>query len=402
MMKPRLLFLQDKFTTYGGGNAVAAWMLQALCDEYNVTLLTRDPVDLPAINNFYGTALRSSDLSVMTPPTLVRALVRLDPDPRSVQPIAYMYRMCQDMQADYDYFVCGHGEADFGVPGIQYIHYPYFKQHYRLPLTTLEKSGWGQVRQLVRGELRPWRVISRFSWERIFQNLTLVNSDWTGGVVRDAYGIDPITVYPPVLDSFAPVEWEQREVGFVALGRIVPEKGLHDVIAILELVRQEYPEVHLHIIGTSAVFTPIEREYYTTIRELIAKNKAWVTLHEDVPRSELEALVVQHRYGIHGQNFEHFGIAIGEMVAAGCIVFVRANGGQMEIVDRDPRLMYTSFEDAATKIIRVLRSPEEQVSLRHMLQTRRSLFSAESFMATIRRLVAEFPQSGRATVNGAN
>ena len=32
-------------------------------------------------------------------------------------------------------------------------------------------------------------------------NLSLVNSEWTGRRFRDLYGVDPVTLYPPVPGS---------------------------------------------------------------------------------------------------------------------------------------------------------------------------------------------------------
>ena len=58
-----------------------------------------------------------------------------------------------------------------------------------------------------------------------------------------------------------------------------------------------------------------------------------------------------HRYGIHGMREEHFGMAPAEMARAGCIVWVPRGGGQMEIVGREPVLMYDSEDDAVEKIV---------------------------------------------------
>jgi len=41
------------------------------------------------------------------------------------------------------------------------------------------------------------------------------------------------------------------------------------------------------------------------------------------------------RYGIHGAEGEGFGIAIAEMVKAGCVTFAPAVGGPAEILDHE-------------------------------------------------------------------
>ncbi|MCI0453956.1 MAG: hypothetical protein L0Y68_03040, partial [Candidatus Dadabacteria bacterium] len=63
-------------------------------------------------------------------------------------------------------------------------------------------------------------------------NITLVNSDWTGNKIREFYGIEPTTVYPPVPGDFAEMPWEKKENGFVCVGRISPGKRFETVIEI--------------------------------------------------------------------------------------------------------------------------------------------------------------------------
>ena len=52
----------------GGGNGVAAWMLQALVPEHDVTVLSWWPIDVDPINRFFGTSLRSGDFATLVAP----------------------------------------------------------------------------------------------------------------------------------------------------------------------------------------------------------------------------------------------------------------------------------------------------------------------------------------------
>jgi glycosyltransferase involved in cell wall biosynthesis len=87
---------------------------------------------------------------------------------------------------------------------------------------------------------------------------------------------------------------------------------------------------------------------------------------------------------------EHFGIAVAEMAAAGCLPFVRRGGGQLEIVGADGPLVYDSAADAVAKIVRVLESPELQSSLRAALWPRAARFAWPAFRDRFRGLVAGF------------
>jgi glycosyltransferase involved in cell wall biosynthesis len=84
---------------------------------------------------------------------------------------------------------------------------------------------------------------------------------------------------------------------------------------------------------------------------------------------------------------EHFGIAVAEMVRAGCVVFVPDGGGQVEIVGQEDRLRYTSAADAVAKILQVMRDPDAQAALRGRLAARKDLFGAERFVRRVQEIV---------------
>jgi glycosyltransferase involved in cell wall biosynthesis len=151
-------------------------------------------------------------------------------------------------------------------------------------------------------------------------------------------------------------------------------------------VRAQGRDVHLHIIGTSD-----NPSYYQRIRQRVQENSSWIFLNENLSREELARLVAQHRYGIHGMAEEHFGMAVAEMVRAGCVVFVPRGGGQKEIVAGEERLLYQTPAEAVTKIARTLSDAGEQASLRDYLATRKDLFSPELFVRRIQDIVQQFP-----------
>jgi glycosyltransferase involved in cell wall biosynthesis len=181
------------------------------------------------------------------------------------------------------------------------------------------------------------------------------------------------------------VPWEHREDGFVCIGRISPEKRIEQIIDILSKVRGNGLAPHLHIVGT-----PGDDAYVAFIRDCVDANRSWVTMHENLPREELAQLVASHRYGIHAMNEEHFGMAVAEMVRAGCIVFAPNNGGPAQILGEDDRLLYSSVQDAAEKIGFTMLRRERQKELRDFLGQRGALFSAQRFVREFRDLVERF------------
>lgn len=83
-------------------------------------------------------------------------------------------------------------------------------------------------------------------------------------------------------------------------------------------------------------------------------------------------------------------MAPAEMARAGVIVWVPHGGGQMEIVGREPALMYESDDDAVQKISATLASPSEQQQLREKLASISEQFSTARFMQQVQTIVNEF------------
>jgi glycosyltransferase involved in cell wall biosynthesis len=378
----RILLVQPSLAPPGGGNLVAAWMLEALRDEHTLTLLCWEPPDLEACNRFFGTSLEPADFELLLAPAALRALARWTPTPLAVLKHSYLLRCAAAIGQRHDVVITANNEADFGRRGIQYVHYPTLDL--ARPAGTLVQTHEPR-RPLTGYYYRLCARVGRFSATRMRANLTLVNSDFISQRVRALHGIEPVVVHPPVPGTFAEVPWERRERGFVCIGRISPEKRFETIIEVLQRVRARGHAVQLHIVGSDD-----GRPYARMIRRRAAEAGSWVSLHRDVSRTELLRLVARQRYGIHAMAEEHFGIAVAEMIRGGCIVFVPNDGGPAEIVGHDERLLFGSPEDAVDRILATLGHDDREAALRVHLARRAALFATETFVTRLREIVRGF------------
>jgi glycosyltransferase involved in cell wall biosynthesis len=378
-MKTRVLVMQASLAPPGGGNGLTAWMLEALKTDYAVTLLTRCAPRFDEINSFFGTALRADDveLLVSAPPAIVETL----PFSLNLLRDFLLMRDCRAVASQFAAVLTGMNESDLGPPGIQYVHYPRFdSERPSVDLRWYHRMGVS---------LRLYRTLAArltgFSMQRMRANLPLANSEWTASRFYNLHGVQARVLYPPVVGAFVDVPWEERATSFVCIGRISPEKRVDRTIAILERVRRNGPDLVLHIIGTND-----DDAYMMKIRSLVRRHADWIHLHEAIPRSELVRIVSRCRYGIHGMREEHFGMSVAELVRAGCLTFVPEGGGQTEIVDHEPALIYRSTEDAVEKIIKVIEDPAGHDALRQRLAQQAERFSVERFVETVRATVRNF------------
>jgi glycosyltransferase involved in cell wall biosynthesis len=362
----------------GGSDMVCFWTIEALKNEYDVSLITFSDIDISKINEYCGTKLDRYSFKIINPPLF--SLLRGNKGFWLLKQ-HLMMRYCKYFNKHFDLLISTFNEIDFGVRGIQYVHFPALAEPF-IHILGQFPNRWYYRDSLIRKFYRKLcRSLSGFSQERMKQNITLVNSAWTAQVVKKVYGIESIILYPPVAEKFFNIPWEEREEGFVCIGRVTPEKRIDAIIRILSAVRKAGWDIHLHIVG------PIPDSHYKRLlKPILNENASWISLEGMISREALLRLVSKHKYGIHGMQYEHFGIAVAEMVKAGCIVFVPGGGGQVEVVD-DERLIYNSEREAVWKIITVLSDKDLQLSLLRCLASQAQLFSTEHFINQIRDIV---------------
>ncbi len=378
----RVLLVQPSMQPPGGGNGVAAWVLQALVRECRVTVLSWKPVEIEPINRFFGTNLTRADFDTIVVPRRWKVIPDHLPVPATLIKLSLMMRYTRRVSAGFDVVFGIFNETDYGRKGIQYIHYP----TYLRPRPDVDLRWYHPPQGGLNLYYRLADRIAGFSLARMKQNVSLVNSDWTGAHVERFLGITTRTLYPPVADPGPGAPWAERRTAFLTIGRLSPEKEYERVIAILSRVRERVPGLTLTIVGT---WDRHARRYRDQLFDLARSLGPWITFRQDVSRDEIRALMATHRYGIHGMREEHFGMAPAELARAGCIVWVPAGGGQMEIVGREPALMYDSVDDAVTKILRTIGDPAEQLRLRDVLAASER-FSTAHFVRQVREIVATF------------
>jgi glycosyltransferase involved in cell wall biosynthesis len=390
MKRPKVALLHPQLG-YGGSERVTLSIAEALQEDHDVSLITtrthNDRVDLDRLNSFCDTAVDAEKVKVIEAPLPEFLRTNFAALRGSV-----FAKFSRRLVPEFDVMFSTYGAMDFGVGGIQLIHDPLFSHELHRRLTPFPKGprGWFYRDSLLRKAYLGFsQRLAGSSEEGIRKNLTLVSSEWTGRIVRDFYGVDTLTVYPPVAGKFPEMAWSNREDGFVCAGRWSIEKRMERVVRILGEVRKRGAKIHLHLIGSGG-----DPRYVGSLRQLCRENWEWVFMEEGTDSQAKTHLMTRHKYGISGRENEPFGIAVAEMVKAGCIVFVPNGGGQTEIVDH-PMLTFNDKEDAVRKIEAVLSSGSLQDDLREHLAARTREFSTEKFTSTVRELVFELLKKKR-------
>lgn len=352
----------------GGAEAVGLWMLQALQDQYDLTLFTVADVNFDRLNAMYGTQLSSQTVRVQSlVPAAWRSLCYLSIANSMNLRMLWFHGLIRQLKAhqhDHDLLASAYNGMDLGCKGIQYLH-------------------WVNVL-----EATPFRHLSRFSTAQMKENISLTNSQFVADRIHEVYGIDATVIFPPVVMQPSDLPWQQRQESFVCSGRIAPAKEPHKVIQILKQVRDRGFDIRLALTGGGGGTYPWG--YERQIHRLVQENADWVTLHKNLTYADYIKVMSRCKYGIHYKR-EPFGISIAEMVKAGLIPFVKREGGQREIVgEQNQDLFFDNEAEAVERIVQVLSDGNRQQKLLASLQHQQDLFSTDRFVHEIRQVFDRF------------
>ncbi|MGK7889219.1 MAG: glycosyltransferase [Leptolyngbyaceae cyanobacterium] len=351
----------------GGAEAVGLWILEALHQDYDLTLFTMTNPNFQTLDSMYGTHLATVTLKIdsLLPPqmgALVNTLISNNDKSRLVL-FHWLIRHLKQQQQHYDLTISGYNAVDFGQQGLNYIH-------------------WVKV---LEGD-RMAESISGFDANRVKESGAIANSAVVQEAIRKTYATESVVVYPPVVIDVQNIPWEEKEDAFICSGRLVKSKEPHRAIQILQQVRAKGFPVRLYLTGGGGGI--YGWRYRRFLQKLVNENADWVTLCENLPYADYVKVLSRCRYGIHYKK-EPFGISIAEMVKAGAVPFVRDQGGQMEIVgSHNTDLLFGKPEEAIAKIVQVLQDGDRLRQLRESLEQQKHLFSTEKFMGEIKQAVA--------------
>lgn len=376
----RILFVQPYLGPPGGAAGVAAWMLDLLAERGAVTLLTTIPFHAESTDLYYGTTIAQKDVSNIVYGDRLMELLKKLPLPSALLQIHFMMRGARKLAGEYDLVFSAFDEQDFGVPCVEYIHFPW--NYFPRPDAPPHWNESVLLRTVLQGYRWFCRQISGFRSKNRPANLTLVNSAWTGRLTQSVYPDTRFVVmHPPALAQPVDDDRSRRQPRFLSIGRVASSKEWLKLIDIVSELRQRGHNVGLTLAGSRD-----QREYEALVRRRIEEVGPWAQLVTNFSREELQELMVTHEYGLHGMRDEHYGMAVAELILGGCLTMVPDDGGQVEIVT-DERLRYSSQREAVEKLDRVLSDPELKARLLADQQAMRPHLTKERFLEEFGKVV---------------
>ena len=221
------------------------------------------------------------------------------------------------------------------------------------------------------------------------------NSEFTKKYVKEFWNIDSIVLNPPIdMRIITNDEIEKKEDIIIAVGRLVPDKKIKELIEAFLSIHDELNNYKFVVIGNKDTNN---MDYYEEISSYADNNKC-IKILSDVSYSELvyyykRAKLFWHAkgVGIDESNpllMEHFGMTTVEAMANGCVPIVINKAGQKEIVEPDVSgMLWDSFDQLKQFTIKLANDCSCVKQMREEAIERSKLFLMQNFTKKVGDLI---------------
>ena len=330
---PRIAFIHDWLTTWGGGEQVLEAMLEAVGPAPIYTTVW-DP------RAFRGSLIGKQEIH----PSFLQRLPGARTNHRVFLPLMPL-AVEQFGLRGYDILISSSHVVAHGILAqpdqlhISYTHaparYAWHLYHEYMDAAGLQRGSKSGLWRLIMHYLRLWDAVAANRVDHF-----IANSHWIAANVWRAYRREADVIYPPVsVEAFDPKT--RRGSYYVTVGRLAPYKRVDILVkAFAEL------QLPLNVIGDG----PELRR----LRRIAPRN---VELMGWQPTDALRSLLSGARAFVYAA-VEDFGIAPVEAQAAGCPVIAYGRGGAGEtVIDGKTGILYP--EQSVEALIRAVRQFEE-------------------------------------------
>ncbi len=382
----RVLIVHPDLTVIGGAEKVALHIISYLLEQnWQVTILTLNPVNFDKISELTEFSFSKDNIIELTAycPAKIKKLSSL-----SLIKLAFLHRAAQKVSSQFDLCISTYNELNFGKPGIQYIHHPYWPER-RL----LHKKHTIWNRNIL--DKHPfYEKVYRFFAQTIArnkkgfsQNITLVNSIFIQQIVKSIYDINGTVLYPGFLndkDFRVSVFNDSQTYQLVTISRLTPDKNILELIHSFNILFRKEPNARLIIAGY-----PGNPEYLKKISKLISDYKIPIEIKTGISREEVLSLLETSQFYISTKKYEHFGISVLEAAARGCIPLIHRSGGTVEIVP-EKELQFNHFDEMPDKIIYLRNNPSELHRIKDDLYRHIQKFHIDYFVKGLEKEINSF------------
>ena len=378
-MKNVLLYYSFSFAL-GGGEYLPLAFIAALQKMGNLTVAVDQACNFERSYKAFGT-----DLGIDLPRLRIVQVTPPDYDPRRHNVLASLrrFRRLKQLARRSDVCISAASIMDFGKPAHHFINMLAFGDDAFTAFVhgKSSRAGGGTMAKAKRffsnSILRP--ILGMRSKRSIIcdaRQHIYPNSRYVEKFMKSFYGpFNSEVFYPPTLFEAEHGAAARDPLKVVYIGRIIPEKRIEDLVAIVERARAATGlDIAFHVAGRLDQTPSYGRKLDT-----MAKERDWLKFVGALYGEEKARFLTSGSYAIHAERDEAFGISIAEYLASGLIPIVPDEGGTPEIVD-SPELAYHTEDDAVAILSRLLTDAAFRERQRRHCESRARLFTREAYL----------------------
>ena len=209
--------------------------------------------------------------------------------------------------------------------------------------------------------------------------------EWTKQEIVDYWKIDTQKcVYPVKLEEFNSNN-KKKKNQVAVLGRIAPNKSIHDSVKIFYNGTKEFPNYNLVILGG---MTPDSVAYIKKLRNLIKEMgiEKRVKIIPDPSSKKIGEVLSESKILIDSQKGVSLTITSIEALAVGCVVIARKNGGTYKEVLMDGKygLGFDAVQEGSNMLNKVLKN--KSLDNKKSLERAR-FFSSDNFRKRVGEII---------------
>jgi glycosyltransferase involved in cell wall biosynthesis len=366
----RIVVVHPKMSVMGGGERVAIHSIKEALREGHEVYLASEKFDVETFEDFFGIQGLFKNVHLLSYPPFRPAVERAV----LYQRLAYHQQRLRKIVSKRGGFDLILNTAEVAnqpalqLPSVQYCYFPeYFSHEESDTLSKLWKLYYW-----------PARVFYHSRVSNIDRLLAV--SDFTRRIVKETWGRDSTTLYPPCpIELYSDLRNHPKENLVVTVGRIGPEKRME---LFLEIARR-MPRLNFAIIGSIA---PERKSYSNILRKAAPSNVSFVV----APLRKVKDILGKAKVYVHCALNEHFGITIVEAMAAGCVPMVHNSGGPREIVSADAGYRWDTVGEAVLHVSNLIESNDTRREFSKAAVSRAKRFGPEFFESGLGSALREY------------
>ncbi|MBN2604099.1 MAG: glycosyltransferase [Candidatus Thermoplasmatota archaeon] len=313
----------------GGSDWVAIKTIQSLNEHgHQVIILTDSKLNPNRFSQIFNTEVKV-DREIIFP-------LPFSPfSPGDWHNVYFDYIRTKMLKSKCDVLIDTYSNSILSENYIVYFHYPILRAL---------KEDFPYIKNSIYYSLH--RQLIKSSKEKATDQLLFANSEFTKKAIEKEFNVTPHVLYPPVsnylLDRNRIQSNPERKNTVLTISRFDPDKNLEIIPHIAKRSHNSTSFIIAGLLNSKKTLMSLRR----LIKDLDVESK--VTLIPDISRTSLRNILFDCKVYLHTKVNEHFGIAIIEAMASGCLPIVHNSGGPKEFVPS--KFRFDTIEEAANKI----------------------------------------------------